>query len=307
MKSIINKLFLLAGIFFACVPLTNATTGNSVSSTTNVVGQPTLLLVRAKESVTYILTSTGGLTAGCTINLEASTNFANWVIQFTTATTSPGQFNTLTGVLAPVNQDTWYRWNVVATSAPVPVTLTLRDNDDFVSGMKSNKQLDSVYFNDDSLNVFGTLKPDRYQYQSASTISIVNVSSFTQFQWGPPVPMDKQWPFYTQTATNSIIMNTGYAVIKATGTDSVPLNNGITLGACPTITTDTSNNGDRVVFHCQSSSITFVDWTGGTVNGKSSALKLGSATRACGTGDTIGFLYLNGFWREEFFSNIISE
>lgn len=320
MKSIMNKVCLLAGILLACVPAAHATTGVSVSSFTQMGSAnspivPAVLYVRAGEGAQAILTSTAPLNQGTTVNFEVSTNFSNWLVLFSTATGSGGFGPGISTLLAPVSQDSFYRWNIISTQTAgsnaggVPFTLTIRDLDDTNPRLviKNYKQQDSVYYNDDSVQMFGALRPDRTQYQQANSFDQVAssdgiiMSSYTQIGWGLTVPANKTYGQSVVFSTNTVYVDRSFVVIRATGVAAQAGDgtNGITLSAKPTISTDTANNGDTVAFMARTSSITFTD------NGASAgtALRLGATTRAVGLGDILELMFWNGFWYENRFIN----
>ena len=322
LKKLMQKAVMLAGILLACGQVSHATLGVLVSSNSNVVfndpvAQPATLLLKAGESATAILYSTAPLQLGATVNFEFSTvlsGFTNWTV-FATTATGMGGFNNaspLTILFPTVTQTTMVRWNVLTSTnsqgARVPAVYTIKDNDDTVTVLKNSKSQDSVYFNDDSVNVFGDVKPDRIQYQQtvgavsmiASTDGIV-MSSYTQIGWKQPVPKDKTWAMSIAFATNTIQVDKTWNVIRATGVAAQAGDgtNGFVLSARPIISTETAVNGDRISFISRTSSITFTD--NGAVAG--TGLRLGATTRALGLGDILELIFFNGFWQEIGFVN----
>lgn len=319
LNKIMKKALMLAGLFLAFGQLSHATNGVTVSSTTNLVFNspngpiPFVFLIRPGESATASIISTAPLALGCTINLEIATNFSNFTVIATTATGMGGLNTLFTFNIPNVQQFSQIRFNILTSTNSqgfaIPITYTISDNDDTVSVLKNSKSQDSVYFNDDSVQVLGAIKPDIYQYQVANS-SPVQISSFTQINWRPVVRQDKTYGPAQAFSTNSWIVDKTYVRLTSTGTATLAGagERGLTLSACPTITTGTAVTGDRIVFECEVDSITFSDAASGpTVGGATTALRLGAATRACGFGDTLGLVYLNGFWREEYFTNAITE
>lgn len=305
-KKLIQSGLMLAALMFVCVPSSVQAIGVSISSTASCSAcQPIpAFLARRGDSISATMISTGGFLPGTTAQLESSTNFSNWKIEASTAVSFPGVIGlNLTGVslaLGPVNQDTYYRWNVLQSSGGAAI-YTISDNDDpVVPAVKNNKQADTFGIFDDSVRIMGaSLFADIYTLQPSSGGSAISLSSSTQMVWrtaasttnyrsysgpGGMIPLDKSF---------TIIGTTGSIADVGVG------NSGISLSATPTISTATAINGDQVMFIGAVSSITFSD--NGTLVG--SALKLGATTRAVGLGDMLGLIYLNGFWREEYFVN----
>lgn len=306
MKSIMNKVCLLAGILLACASLSHATTGVSQSSVTVPFIQGTSVqpipafLIRHGKSVYAQVVSTAGsgtpasLTDGTTVNIEASTNMTNWVVVASTASGIQGRINVSSFTFAPVAVDTYYRFNVLASSN-CPLNLTFRENDDVVQGFKNNRGQDNVIMNDDSLNVFGTLKPNRFQFQqhaSTEVNNLVKISSYTQFVLGPLGAAPKQYSL--SFSSNIQLLESNLVLVTYTDAPSSS-----TMLSTPVISTQTATNGDIITFIVQNSTVAF-NSDNITAN---TGLKLGASTRSVQPGGVLQLIFCNGFWRELFFAN----
>lgn len=308
-----KKLLLLAGLFLACVQVSHATQGLNISSVTNISGIPFVFRTSANEAVAGTLVSTAPLNSGCTATFEWSTNASAWTVMFTTVIGVPGSLNAPFNVTMPPMQTvSFWRWNIKVDTgnSQIPMTANIRDVDDLSQPVfKNNKGQDAAYINDDSMNIFGTVKPDRYQYQTASSSGVITISSTSQLVWNNPSPLNTTYSFSVLFATYQAVVDKTFVVIQTTGSATLggAGERGVTLSATPTISTDTAVNGDRIVFECQTSSITFQDATTFSAANRTTALRLGASVRACGLGDLLALIYYNGFWREEYFINNINE
>lgn len=283
------KYALLVAMLFVGAASAEAGVVISTQLAQNTLGATQRILTRRGETMTYLVKSTSPMLSGNFV-LQQSNDGQNWEntgVSTESTTSGIGFESSFTGTMITDEDTMYYRWRVVLASG-ASVVLELRDNDDIVSVIKNNKRVDVLTINDESMSFVGTNIPDKTRVGLSSAGLNVEITSATQFRTSPATEISKR---YTGTILQ---LEKGWTIIGSTGT-------GLTLSARPTISTETATAGDEVTFICNTSSITFQD---DKVTLQGTALLLGAATRSCGVNDMISFVYLNGFWREKWFSNV---
>jgi hypothetical protein len=292
MKKLIIKMGLFGAMILAAVQLSYATSVSSqpVHPAIGFVGSP--FLIQANESISYIVASTGAPAgvAMSTVAFQYSSNNQNWHTEVTTAPTAVVGKWSVTGELPIKLSKTYYRFKILGSSGNATV-ITMYDNDNEVMVVKNNKDVDTLILNDESLQLKGIMKADKYNYVAdPSTSAIIITTHTTQLVWGREAPIDKRATGYT-TPTYANIKNS-YSILTATG--SVEFSQ--TLTARPIISTETAQNGDILTFEMKFG-------TAVLTSGTNTGLILGAATRDIGPSDIIQLIYRDGAWREMFYTN----
>ena len=308
MNTIVKKLCLLGAVIMASVQVSFAAVVSTRPYITAKGFTTTPVLVQSNESITYLIYSTGALLGvnTATVAVQYSYDLSNWQTEVTTAP-CPAPFWRITDVTSIKPLDAYYRFNVLGSSGG-SIVMTMSDTDDPAVILKSNKGLDTVVVNDDSLYVRGTISAERYRMPLLNPATAIILTTATQMQYGAAVSVDRIWYPWGETiglTSGTIKLNGRFNVITNTG--SATSGGDIfqsSLCAKPTISTETSVNGDIVTFLCAKSTITFQDQA--ILAGSGLKLSQGispAGIRQCGQNDIIEFLFYNGIWRERLYIN----